>query len=393
MEVLLLGIYSFFVWLIFIKLKWLPWNTGTQVTVVIIPIVGLAATILLLNIFAPSSSDVRVYKYTVPIVSQVRGRVIEVPVEEGNRLVKKGEVLFRIDPTPYQLEVDTLEAQLVGSRGSQRELLEQEKGARAKIAESQDRAGEIAARLELTRRRIQQYRELVATGAGSKFDLERAETDALEQQGQLDAARNAEAQARASLGQIQQKLNATFKGEVSQVAQTRAQLENARWLLDQTTTRSPCDCYVVNLQLRPGGFVAGLPVNPVMTLVEAGGQVVAFYNQNELHQVAPGNDVEFALKTMPGRIVKGKVDSVVWAQGQGQLQPSGTLPTAGPMAMPPGRYAVKFDIAERDREMFLAAGAAGDAAIYTDHLHAVHIIRKVIVRVGSYLNYLILKLH
>src|SRR6185503_17016723 len=172
MEAILLGIYAFFVWLIFIKLKWLPWNTGTQVTVVIIPIVGMAALILLLNIFAPSSNDVRVVKYSVPIVSQVRGRVIEVPVEEGNRLVKKGDVLFRIDPTPYQLEVDTLEAQLVGSRGSQRELLEQEKGARAKIGESQDRAGEIAARLELTRRRVQQYRELVATGAGSKFDLE-----------------------------------------------------------------------------------------------------------------------------------------------------------------------------------------------------------------------------
>jgi len=393
MEVLLLGIYSFFVWLVFIKLKWLPWNTGTQVTVVIIPIVGLAATILLLNVFAPSSSDVRVYKYTVPIVSQVRGRVIEVPVEEGNRLVKKGEVLFRIDPTPYQLEVDTLEAQLVGSRGSQRELLEQEKGAQAKIRESQDRAREISARLDLTRKRVQQYRELVGTGAGSRFDLERAETDALEQQGQLDAARNAESQARASLGQIEQKLNATFKGEVSQVAQVRAQLENARWQLDQTTTRSPCDCYVVNLQLRPGGFVAGLPVNPVMTLLEAEGQVVAFYNQNELHQVEAGNEVEFALKTLPGRIVKGKVDSVVWAQGQGQLQPSGNLPMTNLMAMPPGRYAVKFNIAERDKAVFMAAGAAGDAAIYTEHFAAVHIIRKVILRVGSYLNYLILKLH
>jgi hypothetical protein len=66
---------------------------------------------------------------------------------------------------------------------------------------------------------------------------------------------------------------------------------------------------------------------------------------------------------------------------------------SGVQAMPPGRYAVKFDIAERDRQLFLAAGAAGDAAIYTDHLHAVHIIRKVILRVGSYLNYLILKLH
>jgi multidrug resistance efflux pump len=393
MEILLLGIYSFFVWLIFIKLKWLPWNIATQVTVVIIPVVGLTALILALNVFAPSSSDVRVYKYTVPIVSQVRGRVVEVPVEEGNRVVKKGEVLFRIDPTPYELEVKTLEAQLVGTQGSQRELVEQERGAAAKIEESQNRAREISARLELTKKRVLQYRELAATGAGSKFDLERAEADALEQEGQLDAARNAEAQARASQRQIQQKLGATVKGELSQVAQTRAQLEQARWNLDQTTTRSPCDCYVINLQLRPGGFVAGLPINPVMTLVEAQGQVVAFYHQNELHQVAPGNEAEFTLDTLPGRIVKARVDSIVWAQGQGQLAPSGTVPMSGFAAQPPGRYAVKFDIAERDRDLFLAAGAAGDAAIYTDHLHAVHIIRKVILRVGSYLNYLVLKLH
>ena len=130
----------------------------------------------------------------------MRGRVIEVPVEEGNRLVKKGEVLFRIDPTPYQLDVNTLEAQLVSMQGSQRELEEQANGAQAKI----DGVAEIArsgrggpAKLELTRRRVEQYRELVKTGAGNRFDLERAETDVCEQQGQLAAARSAEAQARA----------------------------------------------------------------------------------------------------------------------------------------------------------------------------------------------------
>jgi multidrug resistance efflux pump len=394
MEVLLLGIYSFFVWLVFIKLKWLPWNTGTQVTVVIIPIVGLGATILALNIFAPSSSDLRVVKYQVPIVSQVRGRVIEVPVEEGNRPVKTGEILFRIDPTPYQLEVDMLQAQLVSMQGSQRELEEQETGARAKIEESLNRAQEVSARLNLTLKRVEQYRELAKSGAGSRFDLETAETDALEQKGQLDAARAAEDQARASLRQIQQKLASRVKGEFSQVAQVRAQLENAKWELGQTTTRSPCDCYVVNLQLRPGGFVGSVQRSHVMTLIEADGQVVAFYNQNELHQVQPGNEVEFALKTLPGRIIKGKVDSVIWAQGQGTMLASGDLPS--PLMLqnqPPGKFAVKFDVAERDRQLFLAAGAAGDVAIYTDGLHAIHIIRKVILRVGSYLNYLILKLH
>jgi multidrug resistance efflux pump len=142
-----------------------------------------------------------------------------------------------------------------------------------------------------------------------------------------------------------------------------------------------------------GAFVAGLPLNPVMTLVEAEGQVVALYNQNELHQVEPGNEVEFTVNTLPGKVVKGTVDSIIWAQGAGQLQASGQIPMSAFVQQPPGRFAVKFNIAEKDRATFLAAGAAGQAAIYTDHLHAVHIIRKVIVRVGSYTNYLILKLH
>jgi multidrug resistance efflux pump len=407
MEALLLGIYAFFVWLIFIKLKWLPWNITSQVIVAVIPIVALTMMILTLNVVAPSSSKLRVYKYTVPIVSQVRGRVLEVPVEEGNRLVRKGDVLFRIDPVPYQLEVNTLKAQLATTEASQRELVESQKGANAKtaetraaIAQANSKIAEVTARLELARKRVTQNRELVASGAGRRFDLEDAETSLREAESQLAAAqsqlaqaRAAEAQAIASARQVGQKLGAQVDGQFAQIAQIRAQLENAQWNLDQTVTRSPCDCYVVNLQLRPGGFVAGLPLNPVMSLVEADGQVLAFYAQNELTRVAPGDEAEFALETYPGRIIKGTVDSIVWAIGQGQLPPSGTIPLSTLANQPPGVFAVKFDLAERDRELFLAAGAVGDAAIYTQHLAFLHVVRKVILRVGSYLNYLILKLH
>ena len=407
MDILLLGIYSFFVWLIFIKLKWLPWNIYSQVTVVIIPIVALTVMILTLNVVAPSSNDLRVFRYTVPIVSQVRGRVLEVPIEEGNRPVKKGDVLFRIDPTPYQLQVNTLQAQLASAIGQTKEVEESYKGAQAKVTETKgaieqatSRTAEVNAKLELARKRLAQYRELVATGAGTKFDLEQAETNVADLTNQLAAARSAEGQMRAGeqqavagQAQVQQRLGAKSNGEYAQVAQIRAQLENAKWDLDQTTTRSPCDCYVVNLQLRPGGFVAALPVAPVMTLVEATGSIVALYRQNELHQVDPGNEAEFALETHPGKIIKGKVNSIIWASGAGQMQATGTLPMTGVLTAPAQRFAVKFDVADKDRELFLAAGAAGDAAIYTDHAAALHILRKVILRVGSYMNYLILKLH
>jgi len=407
MEVLLLGIYSVFVWLIFIKFRWLPWNIYSQVTVVVIPIVALTVLILTLNVVAPSSHDVRVYRYTVPIVSQVRGRVIEVPIQEGNRPVKKGDVLFRIDPTPYQLQVNTLQAQLANAVAQQKEVEASLKAAQANvaaatsvIAQASAKTAEVKARLELARRRVAQYRELVATGAGTKFDLEQAETSVVELQGQLAAATSAEAQAAsgeqqavASREQVQQRLGAKVNGEYATVAQVRAQLESAKWDLDQTTTRSPCDCYVVNLQLRPGGFVAALPVAPVMTLVETTGSVVALYQQNELQKVAAGNEAELALETLPGKIIKGKVDSIIWASGAGQLTANGTIPMTGVLAAPPQRFAVKFDIADRDKDLFLAAGAAGNAAIYTESVEEIQILRKVIIRINSYLNYLVLKLH
>lgn len=318
MELLLVAIYSFFVWIIFFKLKWLPWNTTSQVVVVTIPIVGLTTLILLLNVVAPSSHDVRVIKYVVQILPQVRGRVIEVPVD-GNKPVKKGDVLFKVDPTPYELDVRRIEAQL-----------------------------------SLSETRLKQSGQLAKSGAGSKFDEERYESD---------------------------------------VRQLEAQLDQARWDLSQTTTYAPANGSVINLQLRVGSYAVPFPIQPVMSFVEDEYQVIALFRQNELHEVEPGNEVEIALPTYPGRIVKGKVESIVWAQGQGQVPMGGLLPQTGPVPPPEGRFPVKIDLEEKDRAIFLAAGAQGDAAIYTNHVEPIHILRKVILRVGSYTNYLVLKLH
>jgi multidrug resistance efflux pump len=406
MEVLILGIYSAIVWLVFIKMKWLPWNTGTQVTVVIIPIVGLTALILALNVVAPSTADVRVIKYVINVVPQVRGRVVEVPVEP-NRLVKKGDVLFKIDPTPYQLTVRSLEAQLANGVASSKELDEQLAGAIGKVAESKgaiqqasSRIREVQSKLELARMRVGQNRELVKTGAGDKFTLERAETDVKELEAQLDTAQSVVAQARASETQataserqIRQRMAGKFEDEYAPVAQVRAQLENAKWELSQTTVYAPTTGYAINVQLRPGSFTTAFPITPAMTFVEETYQVIALFAQNELHQVKAGDEAEFTLDTYPGRIIKAKVDSIVWAQGQGQVANSTQLPMTGYGPMPAGRFPVKLTVDERDAGLFLPAGAVGHGAIYTDRLEAIQIIRKVILRVGAKLDYLVLKLH
>jgi multidrug resistance efflux pump len=406
MEILLLGIYSAAVWFIFIKMKWLPWNTATQVTVVIIPIVGLTVLILALNVVAPSSPDVRVIKYVINVVPQVRGRVIEVPVEP-NRLVKKGDVLFRIDPTPYELAVRSLEAQLANAVAGSKELTEQLAGAQGKVTEARGaiqqgeaRVREVQARLDLARMRVGQNKELVASGAGDRFSLEKAEADLAELEAQMNTARASLAQARAgevqaaaAERQLRERSKGQFGNEYAPVAAIRAQLANAKWELEQTTVLAPADGYAINVQLRPGSFTAAFPITPAMTFVEQTYQVVALYQQNELQLVEPGNEAEFALSAHPGRIIKAKVDSIVWAQGQGQVPNSTQLPMTGFGPMPAGRFPVKLTVEAKDADLFLPAGALGQGAIYTEHGAMLHIIRKVILRVGAKLDYLILKLH
>jgi multidrug resistance efflux pump len=393
MEVILLLIYSFFVWLIFFKFKWLPWNFVSQVVVVSLPIFAMTALILVLNVVAPSSSDVRAINYVVQVVPRVTGRVIEVPVE-ANRPVRKGEVLFRIDPVPYQQQLAALEAKLpelsakVDSADAyQRELGEQLRGARA-TREA------LAVRLQLAERRQRQTGELASSGAGSRFDHEQAQTEAASLRSDLVSTT-------AQMAQVQQKLSAqTHDGELSEVAQAQAgmvqlqaQIVEARWQLEQTVVRAPADGSVINLQLREGSYAASLPLTPVMTFVEREQWILAMFSQNELGNVAPGNEAEIALKVYPNRIIKCRVDSVVWASGTGQLPISGMIPQTGTSPLPPGRIAVRLRPDGRDRDVFIAMGAQGQGAIYTEHGKLIHIVRRVILRVGSKLDWLVLKLH
>jgi multidrug resistance efflux pump len=417
MEVILLGIYSFFVWLIFIKLKWLPWNTPWKVAVFIFPVIAMAALLLLLNIIAPTTSDVRVIKYVVPVVSQVRGRVIEVPVE-NNRPVKKGDLLFAIDPTPYQNEVNALEAKLASDQakiGADREKLAE---AEAKLADAKSTepqlkqqlnaaVGQVAnltASLDLSRKRVAQNTELVAAGAGNRFDLEQAQTSVTELTAQI-------ASARANEQEIRAKLDGRVKGDLASVAQvksqiaaaaaqvriseaaaatTKAQLDNAKWDLSQTKTLAPGNGTMVNVMLRPGAFVGQIALSEQMTFVDNEYQIYALFGQNELHQVTAGDEAEITLDTYPGRIIKAHVDSILWAQSQGQMDASGNLPQTT-FTPPPGRFPVKLVVADKDQGLFLAAGAKGAAAIYTPHFGPIQIIRKVLLRVESYLDYVIIK--
>ena len=147
----------------------------------------MAALILTLNVVAPSTADVRVLKYVVQVIPQVRGRVIEVPVEP-NRLVKKGELLFQDRPDAVPERSQRRQGEARRGRGEARASERRRGGvlgrgagiAGATRSPPAGRSARSQPRLELARLRVRQNRELVATGAGDKFALEQAEANVIE---------------------------------------------------------------------------------------------------------------------------------------------------------------------------------------------------------------------
>jgi len=394
MEILMLLVYAGFVWLVFFKFKWLPWNLTTQIVTSLIPTAGLTVMILLLNIVAPSSSDVRVINYVVQIVPRVTGRVVEVAIEP-NEPVREGEVLFRIDPTPFALEVEALEARIpeLEARIISAESLSRQLEEELQVAIETQKM--VVARFDLAQTRVNQTRDLAEAGAGSRFDFEQAEAT-------LRALEAENAAAGAAVARARERRSArTEEGDLTDVAQAKAamiqveaQLEKARWQLDQTTVYAPADGRVVNLQLRVGSYAAAIPLSPVMSFVEDDQWIMAMFRQNELRRVKEGDEAEIALRTYPNRIISARVESIVWASGTGQLPLGGTIPqTSQKGHVPDGRYAVRMSLEGEDIDLFLANGAQGFGAIYSSSLPFLHMIRKVLLRVSTKMDWLIPKLH
>jgi multidrug resistance efflux pump len=360
MEIILLGIYSFFVWLIFFKFKWLPWNFTSIVITVTLPIVGLMALFLLLNISAPATDDVRAMNYVIPIVPRITGQVTEVPIQP-NRPIKKGDVLFKIDPVPFEAAVKAAEATL--------------RGAKDQLNNAANKKAALTPRIDLAKKRVEQFTALAATGAGKRADLEQAQSDLGNLQSEFLAADATESQATA------------------QIAKSEADVINAKFDLEGTTHLAPSNGRVANLAVQPGYRAVVLPMFPVMSFIQEDDPwILAFFRQNELRYVESGNDAEIFMKMYPGRIIKCKVDSILWATAQGQMPIGGWNPSgAQSIPAPEQRIAVRLLLDGNDKGVFLAAGARGQGAIYTDSITPIQILRRIIVRIAAKFDWFVIK--
>jgi multidrug resistance efflux pump len=325
MELILLILYSIVVWFIFFKKKWLPWNITSQVIVVTIPIFALTVIILFMNIVAPSSHDVRTMNYTIPVVPRVAGQVTEVPIEP-NRPIKKGDVLFKIDPVPFEAALKASEATLQGAK-------DQLNNATAKKAS-------LMPRIDLAKKRVEQFTQLTASGAGKRADLEQAQSDLGNLESEYLAADATESQSKA------------------QISKSEADVINAKYDLDGCVYVAPANGRVANLALQPGVRATTVTANAVMSFIQEDNPwILAFYH------------------------------------AQGQMPISGTVGTTAGLGLLSDLIAVRLLVEPKEKDLFLATGAVGAGAIYTEHGKLLHIIRKVFVRVSTKIDWFVFKLH
>lgn len=382
---LLVAIYAGICWLVIKKLKLIPWTFTTQVVVYSLPIFGCITLILSLNYFCPITSDVKVGNRSVDISTQVLGKVKKVYVQT-NQEVKKGDTLFVLDREPYLQEIKSLEAKISNMKATVNSY-------QSDINASKKNITGLQSQLDLANKRVAQYHELVEAGAANKFDLEQSVTNVNDLQSRISAAQSQQKS-------LETKYNTSYAGENSSVSEIQAKLDQAKWNLSQTVVLAPTDGIIPNVQLNEGAIMA--PFKSAFVLIQKQQSVIGFFAQNELESVKKGDEVELALKTEPGKVVKARLDFVIDATSQGIMNNAGGMlgGNASTAGLPDtsrivpetdGKLIAKF-VLEDDQKQ-LTVGARGTAVIYSDHLTPLHLIRKVMVRINSKMNFIIPKLH
>jgi multidrug resistance efflux pump len=413
---LLLVVFAAAVWLIFFKLKLLKLNITWGIVCSLFGIHILLIFLIGLRFSTPYSTDARVIQRTIQLIPRLPDPTLVTAVlVKPDVPVKKGDPLFQFDRRPYEYQVRQIEGALAaaqdGMAAAEHRIKQRQAGL---VAAKQDvlvrkvdveaadaKVEKLKSEAEYAQYQYRLYHGLAEQGAGP---MEESEKWSAQVKVQEASVKEAEADAKRSKLIYESEMNgvntnvikaiselkeeeAAVKQAEATVASVSAQLELARYYLENTTMVAPEDGHIVNLQVVPG-MVSGIVRFGAIAsfIVDKDSYVLANFFQEHLKYVKNGQPVEVALNRYPGQIFKGKVESVWWANGEGQLLPSGDLPVfnPGPNAAQTG-FAVKIVMENKDQGMF-PIGAQGAAAIYTGSA-GFAALRRIVIRTYSWLNW------
>ena len=352
-----------------------PKSPIRRVTLIVLALgVGMFAYGVFADRLTPYTDQATVQAYVVRVAPDISGRVKTVNVAD-NQAARTGQTLFTLDPERYEIAVESAEAQLATAG--------LEVGAStAGLAASEANLAEAQANLTNAREQSKRTFDLVRRGFEAKSQGDRA-------QAALDSAIAAVSQAVAEVERAEQNLGPRGAGN-PQIRQAQATLRKARRDLADTIVRAPSNGVVTNRQLATGQYVnAG---QPVMTFFDSSAiWVESEMEENALEHIEVGDPVGIALDIRPGRVYRGRVESVGWGVDSREIDSQTGLPTIrndSGWVREPQRFAVRVRFEPDDRPRGIRVGSQANVVVFTGENPVTDVIGRLWIGLVSYLSYL-----
>ena len=366
MDVLSILTYAALVFAAF-RIFRIPVNKWTVTTSVVGGIFLVGAIFITMAYFHPYTPKGRIFFQTTPIIPQVRGIVTEVPVR-NNKPLKKGDILFKIDPVPYQSALDHAEAVLDEAR---QRLTQYEN----QVGSAQAEADKSKAALDLAAVTEKRMKQLLSeqTIAQQRYDQVYARWQEAGQEYQKDLAALLESKS-------------AIATQKAVIAEEQAKIVKARFDLECTVVRAPDDGHCVQVRLRPGMMAVPLPLKPTMTFVNDNERyLIGMFGQHPLQNLKVGHKAEVIFPALPGRCFTGKVVKIMSALGEGQLQPSANMMQTNEQAGD-GRVPVFIELDQDMKKFDLPGGCVAGVAVYSEKIEFLAPIRQILLRMMSWKN-------
>lgn len=367
---IIIVVYAVLLWLIFFRLKWLPFNWTFGSLAALVGVCIVLVFVALLNTLTPSGRF-QVIGKVVEVTPNVQGLVTEIPVGT-NQLVRSGTTLFQIDRAPYEYKVRQLKAGLAEARQKAEQLK-----AGVDVAAADVRS--LGVQRDRAEKRRVDLLELGQRQAISQFNVEDASAQAIALGAQLEAARAREVSARLAA-------TSEIDGVNTAVAQLAAQLDAAQWDLDQTTVRAPSDGYVTGSTVAVGHRAT--PLRSVMSFIVASDiEIIGIFPQNGFAATMPGATVKLAFAAAPGRVYQAKVHSILRGVGEGQFAAGGALARVGSIGATQD-YVARITTPKDVDAALLRLGMAGAATAISEKSGPIGTLATILLWVKAYAAYL-----
>ena len=411
-------LFAVFLWLVFFEYKWLKFNIAWGIVTLYFLLHLFLILVIGLRFVTPYSTNVTVVQHTIQLIPRLpEPTLVTAVLVKPDVPVKKGQPLFQFDRRPYEYKVRQLEAELeaASARASaSRYKIEQ---LRAQLAAAERDVAIYKADLNAAEQKVvrtgseltyAKFQEHLAVGLAEKGAGPEQEAQKWTAQMNADEAAVKEATAEAERARLRYQTNisgvnvtvararaelkeseAALRQALATAESTQAQLDLARYYLDNTTMVAPANGHIVNLQVQPGMVAGIVRIGGIASfIVDSDRYLLATYNQQELKYIKLGQPVEVAVNLYPGQIFPGTVGAIWWANGEGQYLPNDRLPKFSPVDpnQPQGQFAVKIYL-DNPASVGLPIGAQGAAAIYTKR-GAFAVLRKIVIRAHSWFNWL-----